>query len=118
MLIILGPGGGAIVRKNTLAGQLGPDKRDIPMNHGMEDLCVTTLLEDGSDVGGERGPRIEFRQQDMRGLACYHFSQWWCRPGPEHRAPRMDSPLQALPSLSGTRPNRVSTPYTSAPLHL
>jgi len=37
------------------------------MNHGVEDVCATTLSQEGSDVGGERGPRIEFRQEDVRG---------------------------------------------------
>jgi hypothetical protein len=38
------------------------------MNHGVEGLCAKTLAEDVSDVRGERRSRIEFRQQDVRGL--------------------------------------------------
>src|SRR5262249_46423657 len=83
--IILGPGGGARVRKNTLACQLGPDQRDIPMNHGVEDLGATTLPQEGSDVGGERRPRIEFRQQDV-----------WCLERQRHLLPQTGDGVQQL----------------------
>ena len=68
MLIILGPIGDAIISENTLGFHLGLDQIDIHMNHGVEDLCATTLPQEGSDVGRECVSRIDFRQQDVQCL--------------------------------------------------
>jgi hypothetical protein len=55
------------------------------MNHGVEDLGATMLPQACSDVGGERGPRIEFRQQDVR-----------CRERQIHRLPHPGEGVQQL----------------------
>ena len=69
VLIILGPWCSPIVCKNTLACYLGAGQRDIHPNHGVEDRCVTSLPQVGADVGGERRPRIDLRQEDVRGAS-------------------------------------------------